>query len=52
MLVQNTIYKIIYKFFKIILLFYHLLWNCGEFTVLDDAVVISDLPGKYVVNLQ
>ena len=25
MLVQNTIYKIIYKFFKIILLFYHFL---------------------------
>ena len=27
MLVQNTIYKIIYKFFKIILLFYHYLCN-------------------------
>ena len=27
MLVQNTIYKIIYKFLKIILLFYHFLCN-------------------------
>ena len=27
MLVHNTIYKIIYKFFKIILLFYHFLCN-------------------------
>ena len=27
MLVQNTIYKAIYKFFKIILLFYHFLCN-------------------------
>ena len=27
MLVQNTIYKIIYKFFKIILFFYHFLCN-------------------------
>ena len=27
MLVQNTIYKIMYKFFKIILLFYHFLCN-------------------------
>ena len=27
MLVQNTIFKIIYKFFKIILLFYHFLCN-------------------------
>ena len=27
MLVQNTIYKIIYMFFKIILLFYHFLCN-------------------------
>ena len=27
MLVKNTIYKIIYKFFKIILLFYHFSCN-------------------------
>ena len=27
MLVQNTIFKIIYKFFRIILLFYHFLCN-------------------------
>ena len=27
MLVHNTIYKMIYKFFKIILLFYHFLYN-------------------------
>ena len=27
MLVQNTIFKIIYKFFKIILLFFHFLCN-------------------------
>ena len=27
MLVQNTIFKIIYKFLKIILLFYHFLCN-------------------------
>ena len=27
MLVQNTIFKIIYKFFKIILFFYHFLCN-------------------------
>ena len=27
MLVQNTIYKVIYKFLKIILLFYHFLCN-------------------------
>ena len=27
MLVQNTTYKIIYKFFKIMLLFYHFLCN-------------------------
>ena len=27
MLVQNTIYKIMYKFFKILLLFYHFLCN-------------------------
>ena len=31
MVVQDTVYKIIYKFLKIILLFYHFLCNLGLF---------------------